>query len=138
LNFWWLWLLSVFWLRSLNTARTKGADAAVKGDMANIRAQAEIFYDTVESPTDIVGYGVSISTCATGMFNDSIIKAAVAHIDANDYGSPNNPVCNTDSTGQKWAISTTLKGAATAWCIDNSGNVGSATTADVATAGVCQ
>jgi prepilin-type N-terminal cleavage/methylation domain-containing protein len=33
-------------LASLNTARNKGSDAAVKADMSGIRAQAEIYYDT--------------------------------------------------------------------------------------------
>lgn len=33
-------------LSSLNTARAKGADAAIKANLANIRAQAEILYDT--------------------------------------------------------------------------------------------
>jgi prepilin-type N-terminal cleavage/methylation domain-containing protein len=32
-------------LASLNTARGKGADAAVKANLANIRAQAELLYD---------------------------------------------------------------------------------------------
>ena len=33
-------------LASLNTARNKGADAAAKGAMSQLRAQAELFYDT--------------------------------------------------------------------------------------------
>ena len=32
-------------LASLNSARSKGADAAVKANLANARAQAELFYD---------------------------------------------------------------------------------------------
>src|SRR3954463_1680373 len=33
-------------LASLNTARAKGADAAIKANLANMRAQAAIYYDT--------------------------------------------------------------------------------------------
>jgi prepilin-type N-terminal cleavage/methylation domain-containing protein len=33
-------------LASLNTARTKGSDAAIKAAMSNARAQAELFYDS--------------------------------------------------------------------------------------------
>ena len=32
-------------LASLNTARTKGTDAAIKANLTNTRAQAAIFYD---------------------------------------------------------------------------------------------
>ncbi|MEK7631219.1 MAG: type II secretion system protein [Patescibacteria group bacterium] len=33
-------------LAALNTARNKGADAAVKGNLAGIRTQAELYYDS--------------------------------------------------------------------------------------------
>jgi len=38
-------ILSSVVLASLNTARGKGADAAVKSNLNNIRSQAEIVYD---------------------------------------------------------------------------------------------
>ena len=38
-------ILSSVVLASLNTARNKGADAAIKSNLANARAQAELFYD---------------------------------------------------------------------------------------------
>jgi hypothetical protein len=42
--------------------------------------------------------------------------------------------CTTDAAGQKWAVSTTvLKGAATSWCVDNSGW----SKAGLSAAGVC-
>ncbi|MCX6757400.1 MAG: prepilin-type N-terminal cleavage/methylation domain-containing protein [Candidatus Nomurabacteria bacterium] len=48
-------------LASLNTARTKGADVAVKANLSNARAQAELFYDanngsymgTINTSTDV-------------------------------------------------------------------------------------
>lgn len=36
-------------LASLNTARAKGADAAIKSSINNARAQAELFYDNTSS-----------------------------------------------------------------------------------------
>ncbi len=108
-------------LASLNTARTKGADAAVKADMANIRAEAEIYYDDPAK-----GNGDYDTMCSA----DTIIANAIIHIDANDGGTP---ACNTSTTpAQKWAISTTLKGTGT-WCVDNSGWAKAGTAA----AGVC-
>lgn len=38
-------ILSSVVLASLNTARNKGSDAAVKANLANARAQAELYYD---------------------------------------------------------------------------------------------
>ena len=38
-------ILSSVVLASLNTARSKGADAAIKANLNNIRAQAELSYD---------------------------------------------------------------------------------------------
>ena len=39
-------ILSSVVLASLNSARNKGADAAVKSNLSNIRAQAELYYDS--------------------------------------------------------------------------------------------
>lgn len=39
-------ILSSVVLASLNTARTKGEDAAIKANLSNTRAQAELTYDT--------------------------------------------------------------------------------------------
>jgi prepilin-type N-terminal cleavage/methylation domain-containing protein len=38
-------ILSSVVLASLNTARNKGADAAIKSNIDNARAQAELYYD---------------------------------------------------------------------------------------------
>lgn len=40
-------------LASLNSARSKGADAAIKSNINNARAQAELFYDTSNSYTNV-------------------------------------------------------------------------------------
>ena len=58
-------------LASLNTARSKGSDAAIKENLANVRAQAEIFYDAntsayvvaADSATDVCS---SLATVAAG------------------------------------------------------------------------
>ena len=39
-------VLSSVVLASLNTARSKGSDAAVKSNLNNMRAQVELFYDS--------------------------------------------------------------------------------------------
>ena len=103
-------------LASLNSARGKGADAAVKANMANIRAQAELYYDSNGSKYNTTAAAVSV--CTGGVFADTNITAAIAQITTQAAA----PTCNTDSTAQLWAMSTTpLKGAGGSWCVDNSG-----------------
>lgn len=106
-------------LASLNSARSKGADAAVKADMANVRAQAEIWYDNNNSKYNTTG--AAVATCGTAgtVFADTNVVAAVAQITTQAGVAP---VCTVDSAGQKWAMSVSnLKGAGTSWCVDNSG-----------------
>lgn len=102
-------------LASLNTARLKGADVAVKADMANLRAQAEIWYEGHSNKYNI---GSATTTCDTGVFVDTNITAAIAQITLQAVA----PDCYTSADGQKWAMDVTLlKGAQTSWCVDNSG-----------------
>jgi len=90
-------------LASLNSARTKGADAAVKANLSGIRAQAEIVYDT--------GNGSYLLVCDDA----TVIKAGAAAATA---GS-GTFVCN-DAAGA-WAASTALKTASKFWCVDSLG-----------------
>ncbi|MFT5037268.1 MAG: prepilin-type N-terminal cleavage/methylation domain-containing protein, partial [Candidatus Azotimanducaceae bacterium] len=54
-------------LASLNTARDKGADAAIKSNLANTRAQAEIVYDSLNCyGDDGSSSGVAATDCAAG------------------------------------------------------------------------
>lgn len=108
-------------LASLNSARSKGADAAVKANMANMRPQAEIWYD---DPTkgngkySTTGSAVTSCSAATTIFADPNIIQAISQITTQ---SGSTPVCNIESTGQKWAVSVpSLKGGGS-WCVDNSG-----------------
>lgn len=113
-------------LASLNTARTKGADAAVKSQMASMAAQAEVFYD-----------GVGVGSY-TGLCTDSVFNAGREVIKAND-ATAGTELCSTSSSAnpinQKWAESTTLLRGGGAWCVDNSGFKGVGVTS--AGTGVC-
>lgn len=103
-------------LASLNSARTKGADAAIKANMANIRAQAALYYDTnntyssssttpVAIECNITSAGV-VTTC-TGVFTTVTggqdgLKAAAAASGTTAYGY-------VDATGVAWAAGVALK-----------------------------
>lgn len=95
-------------LASLRTARDKGANAAVKANLANTRAQAEIVYD-----------GASPNSYDTVCADATVIAAGAAA--ANAGGG--TFVCNDSATA--WAASTELKtDPTTYWCVDSTGVAG--------------
>ncbi|MBP6904613.1 MAG: type II secretion system protein [Candidatus Pacebacteria bacterium] len=90
-------------LASLNTARSKGADAAVKANLANMRAQAEIVYDNDADYNNV---------CT----NDQVIAAVAAATAAGNNGG----IC-ADDVGS-WSAWAGLKGTSSdAWCVDSNG-----------------
>jgi prepilin-type N-terminal cleavage/methylation domain-containing protein len=115
-------ILSAVVLASLNTARAKGADAAIKADLAGIRPQAEIFYDNSGH------YGADASACNTAdsLFEDANITNALAHA---EQVSADTATCVSDdgvtgagTAATTWAISVPLKtDTALSWCVDYTG-----------------
>lgn len=109
-------------LASLNTARAKGANAAIKANLANIRAQAEIVYDaTVPN-----GYGTAsnasscVSFTVASLFDNVTIKSAVAAA----LKSSGSTVGFCGSTKDAWVASIPLKastGEDAYWCVDSTG-----------------
>jgi len=104
-------ILSSVVLASLNTARDKGNDAAIKSNLANLRAQAELFYDG----NTAVGYSGLFDDTNDGVDN---ITAAVDKIsDSTRYE---------DST-DGWAALAQLRSDSTQyWCVDFTGYSGTA------------
>ena len=90
-------------LASLNSARAKGADAAVKANLANIRAQAELVYDNA-SPNSYSGVCADPGVVAAG--------TAASNVGGGTF------VCN--NTNNAWAASTELR-TANFWCVDTAG-----------------
>lgn len=90
-------------LASLNTARSKGADAAVKANLSGIRTQAELVYDTNSSYATV---------CA-----DSSIANALAQ--ATTTGANGGACANAATTWSAWAGLKSV--AADAWCVDSNG-----------------
>jgi len=110
-------------LASLNTARSKGADAAIKANLANIRAQAELVYDS------------NVPNSYSGVCTNATVSAALA---AASSASGTTAVCNvTATTFAAWAASVALKtNAAQYWCVDSLGTSAMKTTA-LGTGTVC-
>ena len=108
-------------LASLNTARAKGADAAIKSSINNSRAQAELFYDTASTYT---------AMCADGTILN--IQSAV-----NQAGGAFD--CDVSATpGAAYRITSPLKTSTDHFCVDSTGRSATNTAlAYSATATVC-
>ena len=117
-------------LASLNTARTKGADAAIKANLANSRAQAEIVYDsrlvspntytavcvtglvTGEAAGGVNGIGANVQAASTAAGTGAVVVNGASQL----IGTAN---CN--STATAWAASVKLKNGALYACVDSTG-----------------
>lgn len=110
-------ILSSVVLASLNSARNKGEDAAVKANLSNIRAQAEIVYDN------------------TGNYADVCEDATVAR-----GVSAANGQCFDDSdtaTNDGWAAYAPLSSDPDVYfCVDYKGNAATTTTGAISTTDV--
>lgn len=115
-------ILSSVVLASLNTARSRGADANVKANLATVAVQAELYYD---SNSSTYGSAFTTATCPTSgttmFFADTTIANAVAEVESRN--STANAVCG--STASAYAVSSqlpsTISGTAVYYCIDSTG-----------------
>jgi len=127
-------ILSSVVLASLNTARDKGNDAAVKANLANIRAQAEIFYDDATQGNQT--YGTESATCSTAgsLFASNPVSDAIASAETASGGSAACTSSDKTTTpaldATSWAIQVPLKSDSTKyWCVDSGGISKEVTTA---------
>ncbi len=101
---------------SLNSARDKGSDAAVKSNLVNNRAQAELYY------TNNLSYE-GLCTSATGSGIDPLQAAADAGglvvYTGTAGGTTNRVVCHDTIT--HWGVQAYLAGAGLYFCMDSSG-----------------
>lgn len=120
-------ILSSVVLASLNTARSRGADANVKANLATIAVQAELYYDGNGSQ-----YATSaLSVCTGGMFDDTSIANALTEVESRN-GSGTDNACGASATA--YAVSSPLPGSDSDFCVDSTGFRGEIT-ADSHTAG---
>lgn len=144
-------ILTIFfyWLivcTSLNSSRSKGPVSAIKSNIANMRPQGELYFDTNNS-----SYGVqklaSRDTClAEGtMFMEKNIKQNFLSIEGNNSYKKGSMVCAVGQSGQSWAVIVTfrtdlvkntclsllstvkdffVKPKESSWCVDSGGRMG--------------
>lgn len=99
-------ILASLVIASLNQARSRGVDAAIKGTMSSMRAQAEIAYDVQGNYDGIC---------------DDILTPLIT--DVQSKSGDNEVDCSAD--GQNWAASIVLtSGDAGSFCVDSTGYAG--------------
>ncbi|HAS80773.1 MAG: hypothetical protein UR25_C0003G0025 [Candidatus Nomurabacteria bacterium GW2011_GWE1_32_28] len=133
-------------LASLNTARSKGADAAIKANLANARAQAELFYnengnryDGGTNATDVCQSTASVGSPAVKGIYANVLAAANSSgstVVFNTLETTTTAVCN--SASGTWVAQAPLKQATgTYWCVDWTGLSVQRTTLLTAAATAC-
>ena len=111
-------ILSSVVLASLNSARSKGSDAAVKANLANTRAQASMYYDSNNTYT-----GVCTNT-TTGIAKGIAAAGATC---------TDGPVAG----GSAYRAYKILTDGVTYFCVDSSG-AGATSTSVAAATSTCQ
>lgn len=117
-------VLSAVVLASLNTARSKGSDAAIMSDLDGIRTQAQLWYgDHANSYAGVCG--------------DTTIAKQIAG--AETANGTENVVCNPSADGKAYAVSSGLLAFSPVqyYCVDSTG-AGTTTTTALGTGTVCQ
>ena len=117
-------------LASLNSARAKGSDAAVKANLSGIRANAELQYDNMNGCYSNTGTActattpaavASVACPASGAANLFGLPSIALQIAAADAAG-GTVACSATVAGTAWAViagykSDILKG----WCVDSTG-----------------
>ena len=124
-------VLSAVVLASLNTARSKGNDAAIESNLSTIQTQAEVDYasNTYYTLANSYGSNSALSTgcsAASTIFADPTIANAAAQAEtANGSGTV---TCNVAAGGTAYAVSSTMVNDNTKyWCVDSTGFAGQKT-----------
>ncbi len=123
-------ILSSVVLASLNTARNRGADAAIKSNLANARAEAELFYDSSNNsymPSGTAGAGAGV--CASSGNNTIGDNVAAA-------GSAGSATTYCYASATAWAAAAQMKQNTSQWyCVDSTGYASTTTGVNTTTIG---
>ena len=118
-------VLSAVVLASLNTARSKGDDAAIKSDLSTIQVQSELYYDGHGSSYGSAFVAAAIASepyAANGTNLFSADKTINSALNSAISLSGQNGVIAVGPGGQSWAVGVNLKSdSSQVWCVDYTG-----------------
>lgn len=113
-------------LASLNSARSKGTDAKIKAQLANMRAQALLYTGTGTAfPT-----GICAATAGTVFDSTAGVNGLGGLLPTPFTGSNCYSSAGTPDNGSTWAVAYPLSTGW--WCVDSTGASRSATTGGTA------
>lgn len=126
-------ILAAVVIASLNSARSKGANASIKANLSNARPQAELFYDTGNTYVGVCGAsGIgAMLTSAAGARNGTTVGTVAA------LQTANTVYCN--GTAAAWVASAPLAVAdgGAFYCVDSTGFSGPIAAVKAASATAC-
>ncbi len=117
-------ILASIVLVSLGSARSKGADAGIKGDLDSIRTQMEVYSSNNSNSYNNACTGDP--TIVAALANAASLAGGTVNAVAATAGTTGTVTCHATST-TNWVVEAPLK-AGGMWCVDSSGTA-------VATAG---
>ncbi|MDP3661677.1 MAG: type II secretion system protein [bacterium] len=109
-------ILSSVVVASLNGARDKGGDTAVKANLSNLRSQAALYFDDNNS-----NYGPNTGTSCTtagSVFTDSRVASQLV---AAEKASGGGSIATCANSTTLWVASVPLRDKTKQWCVDSSG-----------------
>jgi len=116
-------ILSSVVLASLTSARTKGAEAAIKSELANMRAQAELWYGNQPSPSYNSGTAhsaVSTANCAATPTNIFAATGTGPMITSITGKVPSGSI-SCAATAAAWTVVASTTNGTGSWCVDSTG-----------------
>jgi prepilin-type N-terminal cleavage/methylation domain-containing protein len=124
-------VLSSVVLASLNTARSKGNDAAIQANLGTVKTQAQLYFDVNQS----YGTGTTVTgDCASPdidntLFADQTMLNVISAV--NTENGVGDAMCNSAATGYLM-YSPLLTAGVNGWCVDSTGFAGSVASAPTA------
>ncbi len=116
-------ILSSVVLASLNSARSKGDDSAIKAGLANMRPQAEILYDK-NIPNSYAGFLTDAKIVAMYQaVQKTIGPSALVDTSLGNGGNFSTVSLHLSGTNSAWVVQAPLKNTTPFpyWCVDSNG-----------------
>ena len=127
-------ILSSVVLASLTTARSRGTAAAVQSELANMRAQAELYYSTTGSNSYLTSGNTTTVTSCSGANSVFVGANSLSNLLAGLAAKSVTPTCVASTTA--WGVSATLNGMN--YCVDSTGkSEATTTTTTVSASALC-
>lgn len=111
-------ILSSVVLASLSTARNKGNDAKVKGQLSQVRAGAELYANTNNGSYSASVMAAAALPCTGAMFIDA--TSGMLALTGTSANWPTGTLLSCQATASAYAVSSNLP-AGGFWCVDSSG-----------------